>query len=176
MIELVGFALKTYPGTSPVVDVRSDKKSGARSALLKDVACGGFPARRQAVHQPRKRVLHRVLLLALIRLRCQLPDPVLRPVRLRVQRLGQDLALTQVLDETVEDVVDVLAEAITKKHALTVDWFEHNISFPKVTTDEYLRQCANDMLTLLQNEKASPIPSLTYGSNVTNAYIQISRS
>jgi hypothetical protein len=37
-IKLVGFALKTYPGTSPVVDVRSDKKSGARSALLKDVA------------------------------------------------------------------------------------------------------------------------------------------
>jgi hypothetical protein len=39
------------------------------------------------------------------------------------------------------------------RDALTVDWFEHSIPFPKVTTDEYLRQCATDMLTLLQNGK-----------------------
>jgi hypothetical protein len=60
------------------------------------------------------------------------------------------------------------------RDALTVDWFPHNVPFPKVTTDDYLRQTATDMLTLLQ-DKTTPIPSLTYGSNVTNAYIQIAQ-
>jgi hypothetical protein len=58
--------------------------------------------------------------------------------------------------------------------ALTVDWFPHNIIFPKVTTDKYLQQTANNMLTLLQGTtKTNPIPSLTYGSHLTNVYIQI---
>jgi hypothetical protein len=61
------------------------------------------------------------------------------------------------------------------RDALTVDWFEHDIPFPKVTTDEYLRQCATDMLTLIQDKTTNPIPSLTYGCNVTNAYIQIAQ-
>ena len=57
------------------------------------------------------------------------------------------------------------------RDALTIDWFPHNVPFPRVTTDEYLRQTAHDMLTLIQNKTTHPIPSLTYGSNITNAYI-----
>jgi hypothetical protein len=59
--------------------------------------------------------------------------------------------------------------------ALTIDWFPHNVPFPKVTADEYLHQTANDMLTLIQDKTTHPIPFLTYGSNITNAYIQIAQ-
>ena len=61
------------------------------------------------------------------------------------------------------------------RDALTINWFPHNVPFPKVTADEYLCQTANDMLTLIQDKTNHPIPSLTYGSNVTNAYIQIAQ-
>jgi hypothetical protein len=61
------------------------------------------------------------------------------------------------------------------RDCLTVDWFPHNVPFPKVTSDEYLRQTATDMLTLLQDPTTHPIPSLTYGTNITNAYIQIAQ-
>jgi hypothetical protein len=59
--------------------------------------------------------------------------------------------------------------------ALTVDWFPYNVSFPQVTADGYLRQTAADMLTLLQEKTDNPIPSLTYGSTITNACIQIAQ-
>jgi hypothetical protein len=62
------------------------------------------------------------------------------------------------------------------RDALTVDWFPHgDVPFPKVTTDEYLRQTATDMLTLLEDKTTNPIPTLTYGSDITNAYIEIAR-
>ena len=61
------------------------------------------------------------------------------------------------------------------RDALTVDWFPHKVPFPKVTTDEYLRQTALDMLTLLENKVDNPVPSLTYGSDITNAYVQIAK-
>jgi hypothetical protein len=61
------------------------------------------------------------------------------------------------------------------RDALTVDWFPHTVPFPKVSTDDYLRQTANDMLTIIQDKIANPVPSLTYGSNISNAYIQIAQ-
>jgi hypothetical protein len=61
------------------------------------------------------------------------------------------------------------------RDALTVDWFPHKVPFPKVGTNEYLRQTATDMLTLLQGTQAQPLPSLTYGSPISNAYIQIAK-
>jgi hypothetical protein len=61
------------------------------------------------------------------------------------------------------------------RDALTVDWFPHSVPFPKVSTDNYLRQTATDMLTLLQGPASPPIPSLTYRSDTTNAYIQIAK-
>jgi hypothetical protein len=38
------------------------------------------------------------------------------------------------------------------RDALTIDWFPHNVPFPKITADEYLCQTANDMLTLIPDE------------------------
>jgi hypothetical protein len=61
------------------------------------------------------------------------------------------------------------------RDALTIDWFPSNVPFPKVSTDDYLRQTATDMLTLLQGSATHPVPSLTYGSHITNAYIQIAQ-
>ena len=61
------------------------------------------------------------------------------------------------------------------RDALTVDWFPHKVPFPRVTADEYLRQTASDMLTLIQDKSTNPISSLTYGSSITNAYIQIAQ-
>ena len=61
------------------------------------------------------------------------------------------------------------------RDTLTVDWFPHNVPFPKVTANKYLRQTAANMLTLIQDKTAHLIPSLTYGSNITNAYIQIAQ-
>jgi hypothetical protein len=61
------------------------------------------------------------------------------------------------------------------RDALTNDWFPHSVPFPKVGTDEYLQQTATDMLALVQDSTMPPVPSLTYGSSVTNAYIQIAQ-
>jgi hypothetical protein len=61
------------------------------------------------------------------------------------------------------------------RDALTVDWFPHKVPFPKVGTNEYLRKTATDMLTLLQGTQAQPLPSLTYSSPISNAYIQIAK-
>ena len=61
------------------------------------------------------------------------------------------------------------------RDALTIDWFPNNVPFPRVNADEYLRQTANNMLTLIRDKATHPIPSLTYGSNITNAYIQIAQ-
>ena len=60
------------------------------------------------------------------------------------------------------------------RDALTVDWFPHRIPFPKVDTDTYLRQTAEDMLTLFKS-KDNPIPNLSYGSALTNAYVKIAK-
>ena len=51
------------------------------------------------------------------------------------------------------------------RNALTLDWFPHQVPFPKVSADDYLRQAAADMLTLIQDKVQHPIPSLTYGTN-----------
>jgi hypothetical protein len=61
------------------------------------------------------------------------------------------------------------------RDALTVDWFPHTVPFPKVTPDECLRQTAANLLTIIQDKVAHSIPSLTYGSTVTNACMQIAQ-
>jgi len=61
------------------------------------------------------------------------------------------------------------------RDALTVDWFPHKVPFPKVSTDNCLRQTAADMLTLIQDKVANPGPLLTHGSSVANACIQIAQ-
>ena len=57
---------------------------------------------------------------------------------------------------------------------LTLDWFPHTVPFPTVTANDYLKQTADDMLSLLQAKttKASP---LAFGSPITNAFIQVAQ-
>ena len=52
----------------------------------------------------------------------------------------------------------------------TVNLFPETIPFPNITTDQYLHQAETDILAILQSPKKN-IPSLTYGSAVTNAYV-----
>jgi hypothetical protein len=61
------------------------------------------------------------------------------------------------------------------RDTVTVDSFPYKVPFPKVSTDNYLCQTATDMLTLIHDQVANPVPSLTYGSSITNAYIQIAQ-
>ena len=64
-------------------------------------------------------------------------------------------------------------------NAISVEWFPHQIPFPKVTTDDYLTQTAKDMLDLirkkLETTRKKPIPSLTYGSKLLNAYTEMAK-
>jgi hypothetical protein len=59
-------------------------------------------------------------------------------------------------------------------NVLTVDWFPHTVPFPKVNTDDYLRQTAGDMLSLLHKRKEHQSP-LASGSTTKNAFIQIAQ-
>ena len=57
------------------------------------------------------------------------------------------------------------------RYALTVEWYPKQSPLPKVTTKDYLRQTASDMLAILsEKDKNKIIPSLDYGSDITNAY------
>jgi hypothetical protein len=59
-------------------------------------------------------------------------------------------------------------------NVLTVDWFPHTVPFPKVNTDIYLRQTADNMLSLLHSRKEHHSP-LAFGSTTKNAFIQIAQ-
>ena len=62
------------------------------------------------------------------------------------------------------------------RDSVTVEWFPSSVPFPKVGQDEYLRQTADDLLTLLENQpQASVYPSLQFGSPTKNAYVEIAR-
>ena len=52
--------------------------------------------------------------------------------------------------------------------------FSRKIPFPKVSTDNYLRQAATDLVHILQQAQPT-ISTLTYGTPVTNAYIQLAQ-
>ena len=56
----------------------------------------------------------------------------------------------------------------------TVEWFPKTTVFPEIKTEDYLRQTASDMLDILQN-KERKLPSLSYGTTIYNAYIQIAQ-
>jgi hypothetical protein len=59
-------------------------------------------------------------------------------------------------------------------NVLTVDWFPHTVPFPKVDTDDYLRQTANNMLSLLHSRKEHQSP-LAFRSTTKNVFIQIAQ-
>ena len=55
---------------------------------------------------------------------------------------------------------------------LTVEWFAHTVPLPTVTSDNYLEQTADDMLSILQSQIENNSP-LTFGSTIKNALIQV---
>ena len=57
-----------------------------------------------------------------------------------------------------------------KQYADTVEFFPTTTPFPRVSTDDYLRQGATDLVQILR-VPGNNIPSLTYGSTTTNEYI-----
>jgi hypothetical protein len=108
------------------------------------------------------------------------PSPLLELVLLSTSRPTNDktwhpMVLTVGMDGPYRCHKGYIPTTFRVRDALTVDWFPHKVPFPKVGTDEYLRQTATDMLTLLQGTQAQPLPSLTYGSPISNAYIQIAK-
>ena len=56
----------------------------------------------------------------------------------------------------------------------TVEFSPTTTPFPRVSTYDYLRQAATDLVDILRAPKNN-IPSLTYGSPKTNAYIHIAQ-
>ena len=61
-----------------------------------------------------------------------------------------------------------------ERDADTVEVFPTTTPFTRVSTDDYLRQAAIDLVDILRAPKNN-IPSLTYGSPTTNAYIHIAQ-
>ena len=61
-----------------------------------------------------------------------------------------------------------------KINADTVVFFPESIPFPSITSEQYLHQDATNIHAILQLPEKS-IPSLTYGSPIINAYIQVAQ-
>ena len=61
----------------------------------------------------------------------------------------------------------------TTRDATTVDWFPTAIKYPQITTETYLKQTAEDLLHILSQRTHKPTATLTFGSPIMNAYIQI---
>ena len=61
-----------------------------------------------------------------------------------------------------------------EQEADTVEFFLKTTPFPRVSTDDYLRQAATYLVDILRAPKNN-IPSLTYGSPTANAYIHIAQ-
>jgi hypothetical protein len=56
----------------------------------------------------------------------------------------------------------------------TVEFFPETIPFPSISTEDYLKQAAGDILTILRNPPAA-LPSLSYGDATKNALVQIAQ-
>ncbi len=54
----------------------------------------------------------------------------------------------------------------------TLQFFPKKIPFPKITTEDYLKQAASDILAILQKPPSS-LPYLAYGDATNNAIVQI---
>jgi hypothetical protein len=56
----------------------------------------------------------------------------------------------------------------------TVEFFPTIIPFPTITTADYLKQAATDIVTILRNP-SNDLPSLSFGDDTTNALVQIAQ-
>ena len=61
-----------------------------------------------------------------------------------------------------------------EQDADTVEFLLTTTPFPRVSIDNYLQQAATDLADILRAPKTN-IPTLTYGSSITNAYIQLAQ-
>ena len=52
-------------------------------------------------------------------------------------------------------------------------FFPHDIPFPAITTDDYLKQAAEDIITILTAPPSPTTPSLSAGDPVRNALLEI---
>ena len=72
------------------------------------------------------------------------------------------------------NTIDASNVTCRERDADTVEFFPTTTPFPRVSTDDYLRQVATNLVDILRAPKNN-IPSLTYGSPTTNAYIHIAQ-
>ena len=59
--------------------------------------------------------------------------------------------------------------------AVTVAWFPQNIPIPQVSTEDYLRQTASDMLHILKTKDDINSPTLKSGTPIFKAYRHIAQ-
>ena len=62
-----------------------------------------------------------------------------------------------------------------ERHADTVKKIPHKTLFPKVNTDDYLRQAATDLLGILKEPERN-IASLTYGLQIINIHVYLAHT
>ena len=61
----------------------------------------------------------------------------------------------------------------TRERAVdTLQFFPKTIPFPEVSSEDYLKQAASDILAILRNPPTS-LPYLAYGDATNNAIVQI---
>ena len=55
----------------------------------------------------------------------------------------------------------------------TVNFFPTNVPFPKVKIEDFLRQAASDIVTILQHPPSTTVPLLQAGNTIQNALLQL---
>ena len=64
----------------------------------------------------------------------------------------------------------------SNRHADTVEFFPKHFDFHKITNSTYLGQAAEDIISIFSDQKdISSHPSLSFGTPVHNAYLQVAR-
>ena len=57
----------------------------------------------------------------------------------------------------------------------TVEFFLHEIPFPRVTLNDHLKQAASDIISILSKPPSSTVPSLMAGESTKNALLEIAK-
>ena len=57
----------------------------------------------------------------------------------------------------------------------TVEFFPHDIPFPRVTVNDHLQQAATDIISILSNPPSSTVPSLLAGDDTNKAIYEIAK-
>ena len=63
----------------------------------------------------------------------------------------------------------------TEINADTLIFIPKKINFPEVTAEDFLKQAASDIITILTTPQSSPIPSLEAGNKTKNALLQLAQ-